>query len=130
VSEPVETTKQAIDAWNRADWKTLEGLTWPDAEAKAPEGWPEPEDPSGWAAIQRQFERLKEDLDDDRLEIDEIEQLGGDRVFVHGHWRGKAKGSGIDVDLEIWVIYVLREDKIARIEFFIDEAKAMHAVGR
>ena len=130
MSDLVQTTKRAIDAWNRADWRTLEGFTWPDAEAKAPEGWPEPEDPTGWPAILRQFERLKEDLEDDRYETEEVELLGDDRVFVHGHWRGKGKGSGIDVDLEIWAIYGFRQDKIARIDFFIDEAKAMQAVGR
>ena len=130
MAELVEKTKHAIDAWNRADWSTLEGFTWPDAEAKAPEGWPEPEDPSGWPALQRQFERLKEDLEDDRFETEEVELLGDDRVLVHGHWRGKGKGSGIDVDLEMWAIYGFRQDKIARIEFFIDEAKAMRAAGR
>jgi hypothetical protein len=59
-SKNVEIADRLGDVWTSADWAQAEPLFWPDAEAQAPEGWPEAEDSEGWPAIQQQFERLKE----------------------------------------------------------------------
>ena len=51
-------------------------------------------------------------------------------MLQHGHWRGTGKGSGIEVDLEVWILYAFKDGKASRMEFFIDRDKAMRAAGR
>jgi ketosteroid isomerase-like protein len=126
----VETAERLIEGWNQADWGLIESLFWPDAETQAPEGWPEAEDPKGWPAIRRQFERLKESWSEDRFELETTEAVGDDVVLQHGHWRTRGTKSGIDVDFEVWIISRFRDGKIERAEFYLDEEQAMRAAGR
>jgi hypothetical protein len=37
----VEVAERMIAAFNHGDWELAETLYWPEAEAQAPEGWPE-----------------------------------------------------------------------------------------
>ena len=126
----VETARRLAEATDRRDWALAAEHCWPDAEAKAPEGWPEAGDAKGMLEIQRQFERMQDTLDEPRFEESSIEALDEARVLQHGHWRGTGKGSGIEVDLEVWILYAFKDGKASRMEFFIDRDKAMRAAGR
>jgi ketosteroid isomerase-like protein len=128
-TDHVEFVEGAIAAFSKGDWVTLESFYWPDAEAQAPEGWPEAENARGWPAMRRQFERLKDSWEEDSFEVLSAEDLGEERVFLAGIWHTRGKGSGIEVDLETWVLATLREGRISRIEFYIDREKAMRAAG-
>ena len=126
----VELARELNDAWNRSDWETTEALFWPDAEAIAPEGWPEAEDSRGWQAVLRQFERLKDSWTEERFELESIEAIDDQRVLQSGRWRGAGKESGIPLDLEIWIISIFRDGRVAKIVYFTDRDEAMRAAGR
>jgi ketosteroid isomerase-like protein len=128
-AEHQELVKGAIAAFSKADWESLESFYWPDAEAQAPEGWPEAENALGWPAMRRQFERLKDSWEEDQFEVRSAQSLDEERVFVDGIWHTRGKGSGIEVDLETWVLATIREGKISRIAFYIDREKARQAAG-
>jgi ketosteroid isomerase-like protein len=125
----VEIAKQALVAFNAGDWERAESFYWPDAEAKAPEGWPEAEDSQGWPAIRRQFERLKDSWSEDHYELRSAEAVDGSRVFQYGIWRIRGHGSGIEGEIETWIVSTIRDGKISRIEFFLDEGQAKRAAG-
>ena len=117
-------------AFNEGDWEAMERLYWPDAVTQAPEGWPEAESAKGWPAIRRQFERLKDSWAEDRFESRSKEEISDDCVLIHGVWHTRGKESGIEADLDIWVVAYARDDKLSRAEFYLDEAQARSAVSR
>jgi ketosteroid isomerase-like protein len=126
----IELAQEANDAWNRSDWETMEALYWPDAEAVAPKGWPEAEDSLGWEAVLRQFERLKDSWTEEHFELESVEAIDDQRVLQYGRWRAVGKESGIPLDLELWIIAVFRDGKVAKIVFFLERDEAMRAAGR
>jgi ketosteroid isomerase-like protein len=125
----VEIAKQALAAFNADDWKLLETFYWPDAEAFAPAGWPEAEDAQGWEAIRRQFERLKDSWSEDHYELESADAVGEDKVLAAGTWRIRGHGSGIEGEIKTWILSTLREGKIARIQFFLEEEQAKRDAG-
>jgi ketosteroid isomerase-like protein len=125
----VEIAKQALEAFNAADWERLEPFYWPDAEVFAPKGWPEAEDSQGWEAIQRQFERLKDSWSEDHYELESVDAVGEDKVLSAGSWRIRGHGSGIEGEIKTWILSTFREGKIAQQRFFLEEEQAKRAAG-
>ena len=116
--------RRSLEAFNAGDWERMEPLYWPDAEAKAPEGWPEAESSKGWPAIQTQFQRLKDSWAEDRFEVRSVEHFGESVCLMEGIWHTRGKESGIEADVPSWVVAVARGEKISRAEFYLDEGKA------
>jgi ketosteroid isomerase-like protein len=125
-----ELIAASFDAYNRTDWEAMEPLYWPDAEARAPEGWPEAEAVKGWPAIRRQFERLKDSWAEDRFEFGSAEDLGEDRALIHGVWHTRGKESGIEADVDSWVIVHARDGKLSQLDFYLDEEQARAAASQ
>jgi ketosteroid isomerase-like protein len=123
----VALVRRAVDAWNANDWELIESLNHPDVTIRAPDGWPESGEFHGWSAVRRQFERLKDAWSEERIEPIEIRPLDGGKVFLRAQWRGHGGASGLELDMEIDVIYTLRAGKLARSEFFIDPDAARRA---
>ncbi len=53
----------------------------------------------------------------------------GDKVVVIGRTRGTAKGSDLQLDTRVALVWTLRDGKLARSEFFTDRREALEAVG-
>ena len=124
-----ELVERATAAFGDGDWDALELLYTPDACAQAPQGWPEAEDLEGREAVIRQFQRLKDVWEEDRLVDISSESLDDERVLVHGTWHTRGKGSGIENDLEFWIHAFVREGRIHRVEFYLEGEQAKRAAG-
>ena len=54
----------------------------------------------------------------------------GNKVLVTQHASARGSGSGIEVELDAWVLWTLDEAGLAtRVEFFLEEAEALRAAG-
>jgi ketosteroid isomerase-like protein len=53
----------------------------------------------------------------------------GDRVVVRGYFRGRGRGSGVEVDSRFYEIYTLRDGKIVRVDEFAERSEALEAAG-
>jgi ketosteroid isomerase-like protein len=53
----------------------------------------------------------------------------GDRVLVTAHHRGRGRGSGIEVDRRFYLVYSLRNGKVARADEYADRTEALEAAG-
>jgi ketosteroid isomerase-like protein len=53
----------------------------------------------------------------------------GDKVVVVGRRRATGKGSGLQLDDPVALVWTLRDGKLARTEFFTDRREALAAVG-
>jgi ketosteroid isomerase-like protein len=98
------------------------------AEIVAPEEWPEAGTFSGRGAVREQFERLKDSWEEERIEQDELIDLG-ERVLALNRWVVRGKGSGIYMETPGGNLITVRDRRIARIEFFTDQAQARRAAG-
>jgi ketosteroid isomerase-like protein len=89
----------------------------------------------GHEAVRRHFEDWLEGWSDSAdvatgLKIEEI-RSAGDRVFTRGRYFAMARESGIRIDDTdiVFGVYDLRNGHILRVRQFVDEAKALEAVG-
>ena len=64
---------------------------------------------------------------DYRVEVEELTDLGAD-VLARTRHRGRGKDSGADVDMQIFQVWTLRNDKVVRARMYYDEAEAREAL--
>jgi ketosteroid isomerase-like protein len=67
-----------------------------------------------------------EAFDDWREEIHEIRDLGS-QVYVVATQRGRAKGSGVEVEARYALLYAVEDGQITRLAMFEGEAEALAA---
>jgi ketosteroid isomerase-like protein len=127
--ENVEVVRRTLELWNQDDWEALAACYDPQVVTIAPRGWPEASDRRGWEETREQFERLKDSWSMERTEVDEIRDLGEDRVLARFRWLVSGRTSGIPAETPFTSLSTLREGKIIRIEFFLDHAEALEAAG-
>jgi len=91
---------------------------------------PAEEGPSyGIDAIRDNFEHWKGAWDELEVEVEDVIEVGEDRVLLTAHHRGRGRGSGIEVDTRLYSIYTLREGKVLRTDEYADRAEALEAAG-
>ena len=126
--ENVEIVRRVFGAWNAGDMEGVRDAYDPDAVMRYHGDFPEPGPFVGRNAIMRQFDRLRDALD----ERDALAFVGdfldaGDRVVSRFAWRGE--GSGPAMDLELTVVYTVRARRILEADFFRDHREALEAAG-
>jgi uncharacterized protein len=121
-----ELVRRSFEAWNANDWPALEAAYDPDVIADPPEGWPEGEAAHGWEAVRVQFKRLKDAWENERVQVDEIEEVG-DRVLAQFRWVGRGKASGVDVAEPLWALFTVRDARIVRLKYFLSRSNAVEA---
>jgi ketosteroid isomerase-like protein len=111
--------RDGLAAWNANDWDAIERYYAPDAVVVAPPGWPEQETDSGWAAIRAQFERIKDTMDTERIDVIEVE-TDGDSLVGRCRWTGTSN-NGLPFEIGVMHNVEFRDGVIARMEFFIGD---------
>ena len=53
----------------------------------------------------------------------------GDRVFAFIRSIGKGRGSSIEVELDTFGVYTIRDSKVTRVQYFTDREAALAAAG-
>ena len=126
--ENVEVLRRSFEAWNRNDWSALMACHDPDVVVVAPAEWPEAEMTAGSDALRQQWEQAKAAWEEERVEVDEIRDLG-DRVLVLYRWVARGRSSHVEVEHPVATLNTLRAGRIVRIEYFFDHSKALTAAG-
>ena len=118
----IENLKAGFDAYNDGDFERLLELWDEDVEivgllvAKSLRG---KEAARSW---------LVPEAIDQRGEPIEFRDLGG-RILVTCDWHIHGRGSGVDVDTRLYLLFTMRVGKVARLEAFGDEQEALEAAG-
>ena len=82
----------------------------------------------GHDALRRYFERWSEAWDN--FDFGPTEFLdAGDYVFVGLAMNGRGRGSGVEVRMEGWSVWLIRGERAARCEEYLDRAAALEAFG-
>jgi ketosteroid isomerase-like protein len=99
----------------------------PDVEWREDPAWP------GFAAY-RGVEQVRQVILDRMGTLDFDQQTEDlidvdDRVVVLVRWVGRGKASGAQGEVSMAMVWTVREQAITRVEFFLDRAQALEAVG-
>jgi ketosteroid isomerase-like protein len=125
--ENVEVVLSAFADWNARDWEAWKARHHEHVVVVPPDDWPERERPVGRDAWFRQALRLIEPWEQQRLDIEAV-LPDGDRVVVMHRWRASGRRSQLHLDLGIVGIFTVTDGKIARCEYYRDDAEALDAL--
>ena len=128
MSETEKLVRESLTAFEQSDWDAIRDQWAPDGVAVGPPDWPETGELVGWEAIRDQFERLKSDWAEDHIEVEQLEEPRPGIVFVRIRWVVTGAGSGIPLDVPMWMVATIRDGKIVRAEFFQQEQPALAAL--
>jgi ketosteroid isomerase-like protein len=83
----------------------------------------------GRQGVRDYFETLDEVFDDMRIEIEEITDVGEDRLVVVLRVSGRGKVSGVHVEQRNGQVWTFVDSKVARIDSYMNSTDAFEAVG-
>ncbi len=118
----IENLKAGFEAYNAGDFERLLDLWDEDIEVVplgGGEGLRGRDAVRGW---------LAPDVIDQRGEPIEFRDYGG-RVLATCDWHIHGRGSGVDVDTRVYLLFTMRAGVVARMEGFGDEQLALEAAG-
>jgi ketosteroid isomerase-like protein len=129
--ENVALARKAIDALNRRDFDALLALLSPDVVWEALEGlsgigelYRGREEVREWIALM--LEDTEEGID---TEIEEVTDLGDDRVFIAVVLTARRRDSGVPFQYRTWQIVWFAEGLITRRQVFWTRAEALKTAG-
>src|SRR6266480_3618248 len=126
--ENVERIRNAFAGTTAGDFSYLPGLIDDSCEFLLPPDFPGTQatrGPGGFVSVVREFEEAFEEM---RYEPQEFLDQG-DRLFVAVRTIGRAKHTGIAIDLILYWVYTFRDGMVVKMEAFLDRAAALEAVG-
>ncbi len=127
--ESVEIVREVIDAWNRNEQDQVLRFLNPEIVFDATRRVLNPKTYVGIEGIADMLADRNEVWDEFRTEPSEFIDAG-DRVVVFGHWVGKGKGSGIEVEQPVAHVFTLHDHRIVRVELaYTDRAETLKAAG-
>jgi ketosteroid isomerase-like protein len=129
--ENVEIVRRVIDVMDAEGFEAALPVfldaAHPDVEWQEDPAWP-------GSAAYRGVEQVRQVILDrmDTLDFDhQTEDLidVDDKVVVLVRWVGRGKASGAQGEISMAMVWTVREQAITRVEFFLDRAQALGAVG-
>ena len=123
----LRVARKGLDAWNRGDIEAMIELRTPDsAFVPAVAAGVEGGSVTGPEEFRQFFAALDETWETFQIDWEELREVG-DRVLIAGRVHAKGRGSGIELDQPMFSVIWFRDDKIARMQSFLDEEAALEA---
>ena len=119
----------AVDATNRRDLATLDAIWSEEGEFHSTFAASEGRVFRGRQGIRDYFDTLGDVFDDMRIEIEEITDVGEDRLVVELRVSGRGKGSGVNVEQRNGQVWTILDSKVARIDSYMNSTDAFEAAG-
>ena len=122
--ELIALLRENYAAFNRGDFEAMARTFHPDIEIVG-----------GLLAPVRGVAAAREWLEPDAFEDQRIEPLdfrvNGNKVLVRQRFTGRGAGSGMELDLTVFVVFTVEDDLVTRAEGFPphEEAQALEAAG-
>jgi ketosteroid isomerase-like protein len=123
----IELAGQGVDAWNRRDLDWLRRNATADFEfVPAVAATVEGGSVKGVEGLVHFLEEMDESWEEFRIEPEKFE-LVGDVVLSRGRVVAKGRGSGLELDQPIASVVHFRDEKIARLQSYLDPEEALAA---
>ena len=121
-----EVIRELIERWNAGDIDGVLDLYAPDAVTHTGPHWPEQESHRGREAIRASMEEWRSVWEVVEAEIHDLEEFG-DKVVTTGSWRIRGGASGVGGEMPIFIVFTLRDGKIAVLEWYENRDTAVAA---
>jgi ketosteroid isomerase-like protein len=127
--ENVEIVRRCYELWDRREWSAFPELFDSDVEIDLSRNVFNPDVYHGHAGVERYVKVVEEIWDD--FHVVPIELLdAGDNVVTAITLRGKGKQSGVEVKMELFNIWTLRDSKVVHVAGgYRDRSEALKAAG-
>ena len=126
--ENVDKAEDFVAAYNRRDFDAAVRFFDPEIDWVLP-ALQRADSCRGPDEVKRFWEGLDETFDELRLDPQECVD-GGDRVAMRLRYYGRGKGSGVEIEGELYhQVTTFRDGQIVRIEYFTDWPTALEAAG-
>jgi len=122
-----DTMRRSIDAYNAGNVDGLLEMAHPDIEWEVAPEHPASTTHRGLEEVRAYHEDWRNTLDDMRLDVLSITEVG-DSVVAVCRIHGKGSESGADVEVEIAFLATYRDGKAIRVEEFLDPEEALRAL--
>ena len=128
--ENVALARKVIDALNRRELDALPAFLSPDVVWEALEGVPGiGELYRGPAGVREWIELMWQNAAEGHIEIEQITDLGDERVFIAVVVTARRRGSGVPFEYRTWQIAWFADGLITRRQVFWTRAEALKAAG-
>jgi ketosteroid isomerase-like protein len=125
--ENIELVQKGYEHFARTG-EADESVYAPDVEWHSAAEDPGTETFHGVAGVRQLIQEVRESLDDFQTEPFEFLD-GGDRVVAGLIHRGRGKGSGAEVEMREWNVFVIEAGKIKSVHEYRDRDEALRAAG-
>jgi len=123
----VELVRRCYEVWNSRDWSQVPDLIDPKAEFDLSRNVFNPDVYRGQAGLERLTRTVDDVWDDLVLAPTEFIDAGND-VVVGVTVRGRGRESGVEVHMELFSVWTLRDAKVVRMRGgYRDRAEALSA---
>lgn len=124
----VETIRQGLEAFNRADIPAIMETCDPDAEFVPLRAVLEGVTYKGEEGLRKFFAETSEEWSMLRIEPQEF-RAAGDRVLFLGRFQARGRASGVEVDVPAAWVFDMRAGKVLRLQAYTDQEEAVAAAG-
>ena len=130
-NENVEVVRRVTDVMDQESFEAafpiFAELAHPDVVWREDPGWPGADTYRGLDEVRRTvFDRL------DSLDFEQVtEELvpSNDKVLALVRWHGRGRASGAQGALDLAIVFTVHYGLITKVEFYLDRAEALEAVG-
>ena len=128
--ENVEVVRQGLQAFADGGVDAMAEFWDPDINWRAAEGAiDDVGEMHGPVAVRRYIQDWIDNFDDASVVVEELRDVGDDRVLAIQRVKGRAKLSGIEIDLRYAVVNSVRDGKVVRGREYLSVEEALEAVG-
>jgi ketosteroid isomerase-like protein len=128
--ENVEVVRRLNDLWKSRDLAQIPELCDPEIVIDTSRNVFNPDAYRGYDGVQRLVEGTDEMWDSFEVELLEVIDAGDDTVFAASRISGVGRGSGVEVEMDLFQVVTLRDGKVvSAIGGYRDRAEALEDAG-
>jgi uncharacterized protein len=128
--ENVEVVRRGFEAFADGGLDAMAEFWDPDINWRAAEGAiDDVGEMHGRVAVRRYVQDWLDTFDDSSVVVEELRDVGDDRVLAIQRAKARAKLSGVEIDLRYAVVYTLRAGRVVRAREYLSVDEALEAVG-
>jgi ketosteroid isomerase-like protein len=125
----IEVIEELTRLWNEGDDEGVLALYAEDAVQQTGPHWPEQATYTGHAEIRASMEEWQAMWETTKLAVESLEEKGDDKVVAVGAWHIRGRASGIEGEMPLFILFTVRDGRVARLEWFEDRDSAVAAAG-
>jgi len=126
----IEVTRLGFEAYNAGDFEALAELLHPDVELHSDNELINGGDYRGHEGFMRWNAEWVEVWEEFTIEPRSLETFGGHVILADTHQVARGAGSGIDVEMDVFWLFEVVDEKVVRMHLYANRERALAAIER